>query len=178
ELLLAAFAAVRPDAVVVEGFPFARRAFRFELDPLIAAARAARTPVVCSVRDIPTVRDDPARHAEIVARIQADFAAVLVHGDPTFIPFEVPFPPAAKITGRLAYTGYVTLPTEEQRDAELPVGEVLVSVGGGAGGAAPGLSRRARLAGAGRCDPFRRRFRRAAIGRACRCRHRAVPQRF
>ena len=29
----------RPDAVVLEGFPFARRAFRFELDPLIAAAR-------------------------------------------------------------------------------------------------------------------------------------------
>ena len=56
--LLAILAAVRPDAVVLEGFPFARRAFRFELDPLIAAVRAAprRLPVICSVRDIVVVR--------------------------------------------------------------------------------------------------------------------------
>ena len=41
DALLVVFAAARPDAVVLEGFPFARRAFRFELDPLIAAVRAA-----------------------------------------------------------------------------------------------------------------------------------------
>jgi predicted glycosyltransferase len=132
--LLAAFAEIRPDAVVIEGFPFARRAFRFELDPLIAAARAAETPVICSVRDIPTVRDDPARHAEIVARVRADFAMVLVHGDPGFIPFEVPFPPAAEIADRLHYTGYVTLPADEQHHRGPSAGEVLVSVGGGAAG--------------------------------------------
>jgi predicted glycosyltransferase len=132
--LLAAFADIRPDAVVIEGFPFARRAFRFELDPLIEAAREARAPVICSVRDIPTVRDDPARHAEIVARVRADFAMVLVHGDPGFIPFEVPFPPATEIADRLHYTGYVTLPADEPHDVHLPAGEVLVSVGGGAAG--------------------------------------------
>ncbi len=132
--LLAAFADVRPDAVVIEGFPFARRAFRFELDPLIAAARRAGAPIVCSVRDIPTVRDDPARHAEIVARVRADFAAVLVHGDPDFIPFEVPFPSAPQIADRLTYTGYVTQPDQGREDADLPAGEVLVSVGGGAAG--------------------------------------------
>jgi predicted glycosyltransferase len=134
ETLLAAFAAARPDAVVIEGFPFARRAFRFELDPLIAAARAAGTRVVCSVRDIPTVRNDSGRHNEIVERVRAEFAAVLVHGDPDFIPFEVPFPPAARIADRLHYTGYVTPPNEGQVDADLPSGEVLVSVGGGAAG--------------------------------------------
>jgi predicted glycosyltransferase len=132
--LLAAFADVRPDAVVIEGFPFARRAFRFELDPLIAAARGAGAQVVCSVRDIPTVRDDPARHAEIVARVRADFAAVLVHGDPDFIPFEVPFPSVTQIADRLTYTGYVTQPDQGRADAGLPTGEVLVSVGGGAAG--------------------------------------------
>jgi predicted glycosyltransferase len=134
ETLLAAFAAARPDAVVIEGFPFARRAFRFELDPLIAAARAAGARVVCSVRDIPTVRDDTGRHNEIVARVRAEFNAVLVHGDPAFIPFEVPFPPAARIADRLHYTGYVTPSNEGQVDADLPSGEVLVSVGGGAAG--------------------------------------------
>ena len=105
--LLAAFAELRPDAVVLEGYPFARRAFRFELEPLIAASRAAGARIVCSVRDIPTVRGDPARLAEIVARVRADFDAVLVHGDPGFIPFEVPFPAAPRIADRLVYTGYV-----------------------------------------------------------------------
>jgi predicted glycosyltransferase len=143
EALLAAFAAARPDAVVVEGFPFARRAFRFELDPLIAAARAAGAPVICSVRDIPTVRPDPARLAEIVARVRADFAAVLVHGDAGFIPFDTAFPPAREIADRLHYTGYVTdhlsadvLPAGAPEAGSSQIGEVIVSVGGGAAGRA------------------------------------------
>ena len=135
ETLLAAFAAARPDAVVIEGFPFARRAFRFELDPLIAAARAAGARVVCSVRDIPTVRDDPGRQRDIVARVRADFDAVLVHGDAGFIPFDVAFPAAPLIADRLHYTGYVANPAEA-RDSPAEPGDVLVSVGGGAAGRA------------------------------------------
>ncbi|HEU0216207.1 MAG TPA: glycosyltransferase [Stellaceae bacterium] len=153
-VLLDAFAAARPDAVVAEGFPFARRAFRFELDPLIAAALAAGTPVICSVRDIPTVRADPARLAEIVARVRNDFVAVLVHGDAAFIPFDAAFPAAPQIADRLHYTGYVTAdepggggsdeaadgprasrPPAAETGAVQP-GEVLVSVGGGATGRA------------------------------------------
>ncbi len=135
ERLLAAFADARPDAVVIEGYPFARRAFRFELDPLIAAARAAGSRVVCSVRDLPTVRDDPERHRDIVDRVRADFDLVLVHGDPGFIPFGVPFPPAARIADRVVYTGYVTTQACPL-DGPVPGGEVLVSVGGGAAGQA------------------------------------------
>ncbi len=135
ERLLAAFADARPGAVVIEGYPFARRAFRFELDPLIAAARAAGSRIVCSVRDLPTVRDDPERHRDIVTRVRADFDLVLVHGDPGFIPFDVPFPPAAQIADRLVYTGYVTTPAGPLGGAASE-GEVLVSVGGGAAGQA------------------------------------------
>jgi len=131
--LLGTFGAARSDAVVIEGFPFARRAFRFELDPLIAAARAAGSRIVCSVRDLPTVRDDPARHRDVVDRVRDAFDAVLVHGDPHFIPFDAPFPPAAQIADRIIYTGYVTMPQEAASDAT-PSGEVLVSVGGGAAG--------------------------------------------
>ena len=163
EALLAAFAAARPDAVVIEGFPFARRAFAFELDPLIAAAQAAtpRPPVICSVRDIIAWRDDPARHRAIAERVCRDFGAVLVHGDPKLISFEASFPAAPDIADRLIYTGYVyephlTLPS--LRDGPLPLppggrrgklaatrGEVgdsiprsgvVVSAGGGAAGAA------------------------------------------
>ena len=138
--VLAAFERAKPDAVIVEGFPFARRAFRFELDPLIAAARGAGAPVICSVRDIPTVRPDPVRIAAIAARVRADFAAVLVHGDADFIRFDMAFPAAPQIADRLHYTGYVTadLLTASDSDGcgEEGDGEILVSVGGGAAGRA------------------------------------------
>jgi predicted glycosyltransferase len=143
--LLAAFAAARPDAVIIEGFPFARRAFRFELDPLIAAVRAAtpRPRLICSVRDIVVVRDDPLRHREIVERVRKDFDAVLVHGDPAFIPFDASFPAAPEIADRLIYTGYVSPPVEsvESMDAEASgtvatTDAVVVTAGGGAAGRA------------------------------------------
>jgi len=108
--LLAAFAAARPEVVVIEGFPFARRAFRFELDPLIAAvgAQRPRPLLLCSIRDILVRRDDPRRNMEIIARVRADFDAVLVHGDPSFIALDASFPPAAEIADRVVYTGYVS----------------------------------------------------------------------
>ena len=134
--LLALVAERRPDVVAIEGYPFARRAFGFELDSLIAAARATGAPVVCSVRDIPTVRDDPDRRRAIVARVRADFAAVLVHGDPAFIPFDVAFPATPQIADRLVYTGYVAAPAPAQSDVPLPEGEIIVSAGGGAAGRA------------------------------------------
>jgi len=152
EALLAAFAKARPDAIVIEGFPFARRAFAFELDPLIAAAHAAtpRTMVVCSVRDIIAWRDDPARHRGIAEHIKRDFDAVLVHGDPRLIRFDASFPAASDIADRLIYTGYVYeglppparpgssiggSPPPQARE-EHGVREVVVSAGGGAAGAA------------------------------------------
>jgi predicted glycosyltransferase len=137
--LLSACDTVRPDAVVIEGFPFARRAFRFELDPLIAVARGAGAKIICSVRDIPTVRADPDRLASIVARVRGDFDAVLVHGDPGFIPFDAAFPAAPEIADRLHYTGYVTAANRNAGvspaggpEARGPGGsEILISVGGG-----------------------------------------------
>lgn len=136
-MLLATFAEVRPAAVVIEGFPFARRAFRFELDPLIAAVKAARPrpPLLCSLRDIIIVRNDPERHRVIAARVRDDFDAVLVHGDPAFIPLDMSFPAAREIADRLIYTGYVDPP--EDVPAPVPSDEahgVVVSAGGGAAG--------------------------------------------
>jgi predicted glycosyltransferase len=135
--VLAAFAAARPDVVVIEGFPFARRAFRFELDPLIAAVRAAqpRPRLICSLRDIVVGRDDNARQAEIVARVRDDFDAVLVHGDRDFIPLEASFAAARQIADRLIYTGYVAPPDDAiGEEASSGSEEVVVSAGGGAAG--------------------------------------------
>jgi predicted glycosyltransferase len=130
--VLDAFSATRPDVVIIEGFPFARRAFRFELDPLIAAARQAGARLACSVRDIINPRDNPVRQREILDRVRADFDLVLVHGDPSLVPFDASFPPAAEISDRLRYTGYVAENEPELDPDETDgLGEVLVSGGGG-----------------------------------------------
>ena len=135
--LLAAFEEARPDAVLIEAYPFGRRAFRFELEPLIAAARTRRPRalVLCSLRDIIVAPEDATRQHDIVDRVRAEFDAVLVHGDPGLIPLEASFPITSKIADRLVYTGYVAapdLPLEDNSTAG--AGEVLVSAGGGAVG--------------------------------------------
>ena len=137
--LLGAFDAARPDAVVIEAYPFGRRAFRFELEPLLEAARTRRPRplILCSVRDIVVVPDDASRHRDIVERVLADFDFVLVHGDPDFIPLEESFPAASEIADRLIYTGYISPPDPSNaKDDGAGENEVLVSVGGGAVGEA------------------------------------------
>jgi predicted glycosyltransferase len=137
--LLGALTSARPDAVVIEAFPFGRRAFRFELDPLIEAARSRRPRplVLCSLRDIVIVPDDPNRHREIADRVRADFDGVLVHGDPAFIPLEASFPATSEIADRLVYTGYIGgMDQTEVADEAVGRNEVLVSAGGGAVGSA------------------------------------------
>jgi predicted glycosyltransferase len=136
--LLAAFAEAAPDALVIEAYPFGRRALRFELEPLIAAARARqpRPLVLCSLRDIIVAPEQAERQREIVARVQTDFDAVLVHGDPDFIPLAASFPPAAEIADRLIYTGYVMAPDPGSGPQGAGADEVVVSAGGGAGGGA------------------------------------------
>jgi predicted glycosyltransferase len=140
--LLDAFAGATPDAVMIEAFPFGRRAFRYELDALIAAARSRhpRAVIVCSLRDIVVAPAEARRRQDIVDRVRADFDAVLVHGDPAFVPLEASFPEAAQIGDRLVYTGYVgdaEPPTGADRaESSVGGGGVLVSAGGGAVGGA------------------------------------------
>jgi predicted glycosyltransferase len=127
--------------LLIEAFPFGRRAFRFELDGLIEAARARRPRpfILCSLRDIVVLPNDPRRSSEIVDRVRNDFDFVLVHGDPAFIPLGDSFPLASEIVDKLIYTGYVA-EAHQADDAAISdqtgAGEVVVSVGGGAVGGA------------------------------------------
>ena len=107
--LLAAFDAARPDAVVLETWPFGRRAFAFELRPLLArvAARVPRPRVIASVRDLLQVRADAARDAAVWQLAREHLDAIVVHGDPAFARLEDTFPPAADGAVPVAYTGYV-----------------------------------------------------------------------
>lgn len=135
--LLDELAAFRPDALIVEMYPFGRRALAFELEPLIDAARATRPRplMLCSVRDV-VPHKSARREAENLAVARDRFDRILVHGDPALLPFDSSFPLAAALGESLAYTGYVTPAPEPPGGPGAPgYGEVLVSAGGGAVGA-------------------------------------------
>lgn len=136
ERLLRLLAEIRPDVLIVELFPFGRRQMRFELIPLLEAARAApeRPVVVSSVRDILVAAPKPERNEEMVAAVERFFDHVLVHGDPGLIPFANTFPLAARIESRLHHTGYVVDRSVDPDPAGPGAGEVVVSAGGGAVG--------------------------------------------
>lgn len=141
ELLLAAWRRADAHAVVVELFPFGRRQMRFELLPLLDAARAAarRPVIVSSVRDVlGGGQADPVRQDQMLDTFEHYFDHVLVHGDAALIPFERTFLQAGRLGARLHYTGYVAGPDSDLLQLATPAqrahGEVLVSVGGGAVG--------------------------------------------
>lgn len=134
--LLARFEALRPDVVITELFPLGRRAMSFELVPLLEAAhgRTPRPLILASVRDVLAGKSDPKKTDEMVARTQAWYDRVLVHGDPALLPLAASFP-EARIADRVVYTGYVAPeepPAPPGRDG---ADEVVVSIGGGAVGA-------------------------------------------
>jgi len=134
EALLAAWRAADADVLMIELFPFGRRQMRFELIPLLEAARSSRLGrtrrplVVCSARDL--IQWRPTREQEMLAHFERYFDRLLVHGDPEVASFN--FGPVARLTGKLHYTGYVVNPAPEKTDSGSH--EVLVSAGGGAVG--------------------------------------------
>jgi len=126
---------LRPDAVIVEHFPFGRRQLAGEFLALIAAARAAnpKSLILSSIRDV-LVTPRPERIAEAEDRLAALFDAVLVHGDADFLPLDRSWPVESRLAAKLRYTGYMA---EAPASGEpIESGEVLVS-GGGSGAAIP-----------------------------------------
>lgn len=123
-----------PDVMITEQFPFGRTQLRFELLPLIAAAKAQhpRPLIVSSLRDVVRRSASPQRVAESVETF-ADFDALLIHADPALVRLEESFPAWASVAARARYTGYVM----EGNSAHVVgttagTGEVVVSAGGGA----------------------------------------------
>jgi len=134
--LLDVFRNAKPHTLLIELFPFGRRQMRFELLPLLeeATASSPRPLVVSSVRDV-LGQQDPSRQDEMLALFERYFDRVLVHGDPGFLGFETTFRHTARLGERLHYTGFIVdRPHEPSSDAGS--GEVIVSAGGGAVGAA------------------------------------------
>jgi predicted glycosyltransferase len=101
----------RPDALIVELYPFGRTAFGRELDPLLAGIRDGRLPrcrVYCSLRDILVAKRDPeAYENRVVRRLNRWFDALLVHADPDIVRLDATFGRMRAITIPVVYTGYV-----------------------------------------------------------------------
>lgn len=131
--LVKAFVAASPDVVMTELFPFGRRQLRLELTALLDAAKAQDAPplIVSSVRDILVEPPKPERVVEMLERIETYYDRVLIHGDPTLIPFDETFAHADRIADRVSYTGYV-VDTPKKTENGPGTDEVIVSAGGGA----------------------------------------------
>ncbi|MCC3304052.1 glycosyltransferase family protein [Sneathiella sp. HT1-7] len=137
EKLLDIYREHKPDVLITELFPFGRRQMRFELLPLLNAARAdtPRPLIISSVRDILVAQTKPGRNDEMLGLVEKYFDYVMVHGDPELISLDRTFPHTERIRDRIFYTGYVVDHTGVKGGPDAPgAGEVIVSSGGGAVG--------------------------------------------
>lgn len=109
--LFALFKKETPDLFMVELYPFGRKAFRFELDPVLEAIKKHRLPdcgVVCSLRDILVEKEKQDKHdSRAVLMLNDYFDAVLVHSDPKLIKIEETFLHVDKIDIPVVYTGFI-----------------------------------------------------------------------
>lgn len=109
-VLLAELVRFEPDLVITETFPFGRRQFRFELEPLIDWVRSqASVRLMASIRDVLQRRAD-AKNRLSVDTIQKYYDAVLVHADESLFKLDASFPLSHQIEDKLIYTGYIHQP--------------------------------------------------------------------
>ena len=109
DLLLDAYARIRPDALLFETFPFGRRSLRFELVPLLERVDAThpRPLVVSSIREILQLQQKPEREREMLEWAARWFDAVFVHGDPRFARFDDTYSFVDALAIPVHYTGFV-----------------------------------------------------------------------
>ncbi len=142
QMLLDTFSSEKPDVALIELYPFGRKAFRFELDPLLEMIHPPgplRCRTVCSLRDILVEKKDLTGFEKRVIKILGQyFDALLVHGDPRVIRLEATFTRVPDIPVPLVYTGYVAPPVptgarERVRSAlgVLPKERLVVASAGG-----------------------------------------------
>ena len=90
--------------------------------------------IACSVRDLlGGGQHDASRQDEMLALFERYFDHLLVHGDPTLVPFDRTFRHAPRLGARLHYTGYI-VDRGPGEASEAGKEEVIVSAGGGAVG--------------------------------------------
>jgi predicted glycosyltransferase len=143
-LLLKVFDEFKPDALMIEGYPFKKYQFEFESIPLLERIQALgrSTKVVCSLRDVVMAQFYQDREAVLEKTCQLlnkYFDLLLVHSDPIFHSLEESFPRIQDIHCDIQYTGFVAQSSsktpakndEDLADLNRSKKMILVSVGGG-----------------------------------------------
>ncbi len=127
----------RATMLVVELYPFGRKKFAVEIDPLIDAVHEQGGQVACSVRDVlVTARVDQARHDDRAAQtLNRLFDLVLVHTDENLFALSDSFRPATPIGIPVEHTGYIVR-SQQPATGGCVDGPTLVAAGGGAVGQA------------------------------------------
>ena len=130
--LLEIFASCAPQVLITETFPFGRRMMRFELIPLLEAARTSTicTQVIASVRDILQPKSRAGRNEEICDLVTEFYDHVLVHGDRKIAGLEESFPLADRISGKIYCSGYVCDTRQTAPVTADGSDQVLISAGG------------------------------------------------
>jgi len=134
--LLEIFTSCTPQILITETFPFGRRMMRFELLPLLEAARASPDcfQVVASIRDILQPRSKPGRNQETCELIEKFYDHVLLHGDEKIARLADIFALADRIEQKICYSGYICAADNVAPPGDEGIDEVLVSAGGSATG--------------------------------------------
>lgn len=135
DLMCAEARTAKPALLLVELYPFGRKKFASEIDPLVDLVRGSGGKVACSVRDIlVTERVDQLRHDErAAALLNLHFDLVLVHADARLFSLSDSFQPVTPLAIPVRYSGYVVREAAARQNVN-PDGMTLVAAGGGAVG--------------------------------------------
>ncbi|SKA79149.1 glycosyltransferase family protein [Desulfobaculum bizertense] len=113
----------RPHIFLTELFPFGRRAFRFELIPVLTALQSGAfgpCKIVCSLRDILVEKADQQKYEERVLKIlNRSYSGVLIHSDPNVFSLDETFSRTADIRPPVHYTGYVAPRPRPEKSSSL-----------------------------------------------------------
>ncbi len=110
--LFSLFEKHRPDALIIELYPFGRTKFGFELQPLLEGIRQGRfgeMKVVCSLRDILVQKKNQRDYEErVINLLNTYFDLLLIHSDEHLQALDETFSRVDDIRIPVVYTGFVS----------------------------------------------------------------------
>lgn len=110
--LFSLFETHRPDALIIELYPFGRTKFGFELQPLLEGIRQGRfgeMKVVCSLRDILVQKKHQRDYEErVINLLNTYFDLLLIHSDEHLQALDETFSRVDDIRIPAVYTGFVS----------------------------------------------------------------------
>jgi len=99
-----------PDCLIIELYPLGRKAFRFELDPLLEMLSKSPCKIYCSLRDILVEKKEGREKFEqrAVTTLNKHFDGLLIHADQASVTLNQTFEKAEAIRIPIHYTGFIS----------------------------------------------------------------------